>query len=737
MDLPPFSMANKRLAYFIGSAFLLGAVLLIFVLYNSAKNTNKLITGNAELLRELRLSDHLRVVDRDILSSESRIRAAMATNDTSHLQGLEYKLTIVNTYLDSLAKTNNDPSISPFINRLRALTREKLKIKDQLTGRFLAVKNMNDTSLIANPRARRISDETAAAISKIYDSRERLMIQLSASIREDIHIARVYRDVLIALLLLGGAIICLFIVSQFYQQNRLILQLDSSEKNAQEAAKVKEHFLANMSHEIRTPLTAILGFTNLLRRRKLDAESITFVGSIQNAGENLLAIINDILDLSKIEAGMMRIIQAPFSVSGLLHSVETMFSGRIKDKGLIFHSHIDPEVPDTLIGDATRLTQVLVNLIGNALKFSVNGNIRVAIYKKAVIDDVIHLGFRVTDDGIGIDKTKLAAVFERFNQAEDSITRNYGGTGLGLSIVKDLIVLQGGEIGVESEPGRGTEFHFFIPYPIAKEQITAAPGHSTEHYSGKINPSVNILVVDDNAMNQSLMKHLLTQWNAVFDVSVNGQEALGLLKIKKYDIVLMDIQMPVMDGYTATQFIRTELNLDVPIIAMTAHAMAGEREKCLSSGMNEYISKPLNEHDLFRMIKRFTAPGSAKEIASNEAFGIPPFRFIDLNYMKYISKGTKSYEKTVTAQFIQCLPADLANIKAAVADGDTISLRNTAHNLKTSVAIMGLLSRLEHILSVMESASADDGRIPVLVAELESICSGALKEAEIYHSTLG
>jgi len=738
MDLPPFVMANKRFSYLILAAFVLGAVLLIFVLYNSAQNTNKLIRGNAELLRELMLSDHLREIDRDILSVESRIRAAIATNDTSHLQGVDVKIQVVKIYLDSLAKHNSDLKVKKDIDRLNMLAQEKVKIKDQLIGRFLAVGNMHDTSLIANPRARRLSDEIALTTSRIYDSRQKSMISLSAAIREDIHIARVYRDVLIALLLVGSAVICLFIVSQFRQQNQLIVKLDISEKKALEAAQVKENFLANMSHEIRTPLSAILGFTNLLKRRKLDTKSVEFVDSIQSAGENLLTIINDILDLSKIEAGMMRIVHAPFSVNGLLHSIETLFSERIKSKGLMFHSSIDPGVPDTLIGDATRLTQVLVNLIGNALKFSEHGDIRVEIYNKLITGNTIHLGFKVTDTGIGIDKEKLTAIFERFNQAEDSITRAYGGTGLGLSIVKDLILLQGGDIEVRSEPGKGTEFDFYVPYAIADEQITEGPISDADSYKDMINPSVNILVVDDNAMNQSLMKHLLTQWNATFDIAGNGIEAINLLKTKEYDLVLMDIQMPGMDGYTATHHIRTELRSDVPIIAMTAHAMAGEREKCISHGMNEYISKPIIENDLFRIITRFISSKSkpAKEITPAQSPEIPTYKWIDLTYMKEVSKGSTAYEKTVTSQFIQYLPGDLAGLKDAFDKEDMPALNRIAHNMKTSVAIMGLLPRLENILDALESTHADDRGISSLIKDLEAICLNAVREAEHFYNTL-
>ncbi|WP_299499104.1 response regulator [Mucilaginibacter sp.] len=729
-------MANRRFSYFILAAFVLGAFLLIFVLYNSARNTNKLIAGNTELLRELRLSDYLREIDQDIYSAESRIRGAIATNDTSHLAGVDEKIEIVKIYLDSLDKDNSDPKVKKLIVRLEGLADEKIKNKDRLIGRFLAIGNMNDTSLVANPRSRRITDEIALAFSKIHDSRQKSMIRLSVAIRDDIYKARLYRDVLIALLLVGGAGICWFIVNQFRQQSLLIIKLNTSEKRAQEAALVKENFLTNMSHEIRTPLSAILGFTNLLKHHELDTRSQEFVDSIQSAGENLLTIVNDILDFSKIEAGMMRIVPAPFSVRGLLHSIETLFMGKIKDKGLAFHSSIDREVPDTLVGDATRLTQILVNLIGNALKFSEQGDIRVEIYKKQIEGNSIQLGLKVADNGIGIEKGKLKVIFERFNQAEDSITRAYGGTGLGLSIVKDLVLLQGGDISVKSEPGKGTEFSLYIPYLVADEQITEIPAIDTGYYKDKISMSACILVVDDNAMNQSLIKHLLEQWHAVFDIAGSGKEALSLMKTKTYDLVLMDIQMPDMDGYTTTRYIRTELKSDVPVIAMTAHAMAGEREKCISMGMNEYIPKPVNVHDLFRMITKFIAAKPAKETIAIQAQEMPAYQFIDLTYMKEVSNGSKAYERTITSQFIQYLPGDLAGLRDAFDNDDTPAINQTAHNMKTSVAIMGLLPRLGNILDALEHAAVADGGVLTLINNLETICMNALAEAEYFYKTL-
>ena len=691
--------------------------------------------GNRHLLKELRLSNHLREVDRDILGVESRIRAAIATGDTSHLQGIDAKINAVKAFLDSLKSNDHDAAAQKRFNRLNALAQEKIKIKDLLLSRYFKTGNMQDTSFIANPRARRISDEITTIVGKVYDDRQTLMVNLSNRISSEARKARIYGNLLMAFMLVSGGLLTWFIIAQFRLQHRLIFKLDKSEKTALEALQIKENFLANMSHEIRTPLNSILGFTNLLKRRNLDVDSGEFVGSIQSAGENLLTIINDILDLSKIEAGMMRIVNAPFSVSGLLQSLETLFQEKIKQKGLVFNSEIDSKVPDTLVGDATRLTQILVNLIGNALKFSDKGKIRVYVYCKEVDSKDLKLGFQVSDNGIGIDKEKLVTIFERFNQAEDSITRNYGGTGLGLSIVKTLVLLQHGDISVSSIPGGGTTFDFYIPYTIADEQITDI-NHHTDNLIAKTNQPLKILVVDDNAMNQSLMKHLLTEWKTSFDIVGNGIEAINRLKVDTYDLVLMDIQMPQMDGYTATRHIRSDLKLNIPIIAMTAHAMAGEREKCISNGMNEYIPKPIREEDLFKLIAKLLPSKISNEDHSTQP-GSTGYKFIDLTYMTSISKGNLAYEKTVTSQFIETIPGDLSGLRDALNQHDYSRLSHIAHNMKTSVAIMGLLPRLESVLDSLEGATAETPNIVSLINELTEVCKSALVEAADHLSSLG
>ncbi len=723
-------MGNKRFAYLIVFTFIADSILLIALQINSAQNTEALINNNNILLKELRSSNHLREIDRDILGVESRIRASIATNDTTHLDGVDQKIDQVENFLDSLSKNHADSKEEALIHRLSVLALDKKLVKEKLLQRYHSVGNMDDQSSIANPRARRISNEITSITAKIYESRQLNMIDLSRRSEEMGRKAKLYDISLLALLVLSGAIIGFHIVRQFRRQHLLIRELDIAERKASVAAQTKENFLANMSHEIRTPLSGILGFTNLLQKRPLDETSTAFVSSIQRSGENLMDIINDILDLSKIEAGMMRITPGTFSINGLLNSLETLFLERVKEKGLTISSKIDPSIADTLIGDATRLTQILVNLIGNAIKFTQYGSISIEVYKKEQTDQKIVLGFKVSDSGIGIDKEKLDLVFERFNQGDESTTRNYGGTGLGLSIVRKLVLLQDGDITVESEKGKGTTFSFHIPYGISKEQLHANVGVHADYFKDRSNTPLRILVVDDNAINQSLMDHLLQQWNIEFDVVSNGLEAIDQLASQTYDLVLMDIQMPMMDGYAATQHIREVMKSNIPIIAMTAHAMAGEREKCLSRGMNEYIAKPIKEEELFKLISDFGLQGAQLGIKSEEITNT--FRYIDLTYMHSISGGNTAFEKTVTQQFINNILPHLQELRAAYQNQDFALVKHRAHDFKTSIAMLGLLDLLEEKLDMLELVSETNASADQVIKELESILIIATAEAKIY-----
>lgn len=516
------------------------------------------------------------------------------------------------------------------------------------------------------------------------------------------------------------------IIGRMKKQAELIGQLNTSERKLKEAVLVKENFLANMSHEIRTPLNAILGYTHLLQKKKLDADTRLHISTVQQSGETLLAIVNDILDLSKIESGMMRIEHVPFDPEALVHSVGTMFHHRSAEKHIPLIVSFDPAIPETITGDPTRLTQILVNLVSNAFKFTETGEVNLRVTMNGGDDDRLDLTFEVTDTGIGIESARLETIFERFRQAEDSTTRQFGGTGLGLSIVRDLVHLQDGHIALSSTPGEGTSVKVTIPYRASMESkmsLADAPAEAAHAQR----PGLRVLIAEDHIINQGLMMRLMEERGIVGRVAANGHEAIEVLRNEPFDLVFMDIQMPGMDGYMATRTIREELKLTIPVIAMTAHAMEGEKEKCIRLGMDDHIAKPVRESELDRVLASYTKPLSANGSRAHA------FKVIDLDYMREISNGDATYEKLVTEQFLHLMPRELEALSAAAAKHDLGEIRRIAHGIKTTISIMGLNPLLDEPLDSLESASVDTKSIAGPLERVLNICKEALGEARAFY----
>jgi signal transduction histidine kinase/CheY-like chemotaxis protein len=726
-------MTSKRIIYYLLAAFITGNLLLIFMQYNSARNIDNLIYGNEKLLEEFKTGNELRELEKNMFAMESNIRGAIAMSDESVAHNIDGQVYAVQRDLSLLQEITDDDSSVKFIDELDRLVQQKILISRQILDTFVHAGKLSAESLMADQQGRNLMDSISLVSHKIDTSRQALLTLVTKSIDDSGRKARRWGTILIVIVLLSGAGLFWYIINRIASQNHLIRQLDASEKKERESARIKENFLANMSHEIRTPMNAILGFTSLLEKKKLDQEAAEYIHTIRQSGENLLKIINDILDLSRIEAGMMRIESIPFGVRGLMQSVETMFSEKAKEKGLLISTVIDNKVPDSLEGDAVRLTQIMVNLIGNAIKFTRQGSISIHITASGITIDEMVLDVAVSDTGIGIGKEKLEGIFNRFEQAEDSITRKYGGTGLGLSIVKDLVDMQKGTISVISEPGLGTRFQFSIPYKIALPvdgDISAAS--SVELFTSL--EEAKVLVVEDNEINQSLMKKLLSSWMIDPEIASNGLEAVDHLRTKKYDIILMDIQMPEMDGYTATRIIRDELHLSTPVIAMTAHAMAGEREKCLAAGMDEYIAKPVREQELQRMIVRFSQKKykieQNKNISSEHKY-----KYIDLSYMQEISGGDIDYERTVTEQFLEIVPADLEKMNNALSENNFAALSKMAHSMKASIAVMGMNAALDIELDTLETGSNDYEKNGAFT-RFADYCKEAMKEVHHFNATI-
>jgi PAS domain S-box-containing protein len=510
---------------------------------------------------------------------------------------------------------------------------------------------------------------------------------------------------------------------------------ESATRIAEDAVKAKQQFLSNMSHEIRTPMNAIIGFTKVVLRTDLSAKQNEYLQAIKMSGDALISLINDILDLAKVDAGKMTFVKTPFKMASSISAMLHLFETKIQEKNLELVTVYDSRIPEVLIGDPVRLHQIILNLVSNSVKFTSEGKITVSVELRDEDAEKATILFTVTDTGIGIAESKIDKIFENFEQASSVTSSLYGGTGLGLAIVKQLVEPQGGTIQVTSKMDEGSSFSFTLPFAKTDTALEAESG-LTEPDEEVHN--INVLVVEDIALNQLLMRTLLDDAGFGCDIAGNGKIAVEKLRHKAYDVILMDLQMPEMNGFEATEYIRNTLKLDIPIIALTADVTTVDLAKCKAVGMNDYLAKPVNEKLLYSKItsnvKKVIVPVEVKVISQ---VGKP--RCIDLDYLTHLTKAKPVLMMEMISLYLEQTPPLILAMKQGLQTKDWPKLQGAVHKMIPSFSIMGIGSDFESMAKKIQDFAGIQMQaegIATMVNQLECVCNQACSELKEEFNTI-
>lgn len=516
------------------------------------------------------------------------------------------------------------------------------------------------------------------------------------------------------------------------EQKQLELDLEKEKTNALESAKAKETFLANMSHEIRTPLNAIIGFLRELDKQELTQLQKKYIDNSTIASKHLLAIINNILDISKIEAGEMSLELEDFVFEKSISNVATVLQPSLEQKGLNFNILISKEIEKVLKGDALRLQQILFNLVGNSIKFTSKGSVSINCVVVESTNDFQELKISISDTGIGMERGFMKNIFNKFSQEDKAVTRKYGGTGLGLSITNELIKLMGGRIEIESKKNVGTTFHVYINFP--KGNSALIEDDDVEATVSTIE-NLSILLVEDNFLNRMVAQNSLQYYNCKVTEAVNGVEAIELLKKNKFDVILMDIQMPEMGGIEATEIIRNRLHLSTPIIALTANAFKTEIDRCKKAGMDDYVTKPFEEEVLIETIAKHTTnkktsmpKAKVTEIAATSTL-------YNLFSLQSLCKGNNEFLTEMIAVFIEQTTDVIEKCEATLIQNNFIEVSGLIHKIRPSVEMLGIASIYEEmkLLEKIAKESTDKDQIATLFTIVKDVLEKSiaqLKEIE-------
>lgn len=511
-------------------------------------------------------------------------------------------------------------------------------------------------------------------------------------------------------------------------QKLLEIELAEAKTYAEAAAKAKELFLANMSHEIRTPLNVIIGMIRQFGKENLTAQQVFYIKQSETSAKHLLTILNNILDIAKIESGELEVIKQEMSLSALAYNVHSIMYSQTQEKNLDFSLHVSPDIKPALLGDETRLRQVLINLIGNAIKFTEKGRIALTVEVKDTDLRRQKVHFEVTDTGIGMSEEFVAKIFDKFSQEQNTANRKYEGTGLGMAISNDLLKLMGSRLYVSSEKGVGTKFWFEIDFELGDPTrlVTKSEQLKPNSFKGK-----KVLLVEDNMMNRFIACRSLEFLGFDITEAENGLIAVNAVKETDFDLILMDIQMPEMNGLEATQVIRNELNSTIPIIALTANAFRHDIDLYLNQGMNDFITKPYDEQDLFFKIEHALTLHVSKELSQEPLPSYPSqevrevAQLYDLTPLENMARGDAQFIQTMVQIFVGLAQESVEKMDLALVSRDLTTLQRTAHKIKPSLDQLGVTSMYDPIrrLEKYDLASGSQAELEKLTREVMQVVS--------------
>jgi len=710
------------------------------------KRAAELVVANQELLFQTKIKDkrsaelvhaNEKLAKQNIFVAKQAItnKALEASNIDIKLDS-QYSLSLIEASLDPLVTISSEGKITDMneaLTKITGLSRDELTDTDFLDyftepqkarsvyQEVFANGSVNNSPLTLRHKNGKLIDVLFnGSVYKNHEGNVEGVVIVARDVTEQKRIANE----------LSEAIVFAEIATGIAEEAKI--KAENATLIAENAVKAKQQFLSNMSHEIRTPMNAIIGFTKVLLKTDLSAKQKEYLTAIKMSGDALIVLINDILDLAKVDAGKMQFEQIPFKLSQSIAAMLHVFETKIWEKNLKLIKEYDPKISEVLIGDPVRLHQIILNLVSNAIKFTSKGKITVSVKLINETDENEQIEFAITDTGIGIPQSKIKTVFENFQQASSSTARLYGGTGLGLAIVKQLVAAQGGQVFVKSEFGVGSTFSFILSFKKTTEKAVL----ETELIElDSNNKNIRILVAEDIPLNQLLMKTLLDDFGFENDIAGNGKIAIEKLQEKTYDLILMDLQMPEMNGFEATDYIRNQMKINIPIIALTADVTTVDLAKCKSVGMDDYISKPVDDRLLYsKMISFFKKSAALTELLPPKNDNNEKLKCTDLDYLNQRTKSNPALMMQMISLYLEQTPPLISTMKQSSRAKDWKTLYAAVHKIIPSFSIMGISSDFENIAKkVQEYASTQQltDNIPTLINQLEDVCMQACQELEV------